>query len=312
VIQRIQISSNDPMKLSDQILAGAGSSGLRSPLPKWFPADEIDLYTRVSVHGIDLSVQVGFEELLDIPVVLWAHASPVYLWLPKVKLEQQALQVLRGILAEKYAELSEKWGAARLKADPGDIVQLPPIAFEVLSKAGKLEELPVVALDIRDKYSSVRKRFADLDDYLASKDVSPQKKLMEKEKLQKSFADLCKTTKADAVTAFTSLLCRLPEILDPAGVPEASQQPWKAIDWQKVAERVADSLASGMRRMHVRPLYATRKRYLATPSRAMVDAMRRHFGHELTRQDLELARRYAALVKRIRYAEDPWKVVQEN
>jgi len=96
VIQRIQISSNDPMKLSDQILAGAGSSALRSPLPKWFPADEIELYTRVSVHGIDLSVQAGFEELLDIPVVLWAHASAVYLWLPKVKLEQQALQVLRG------------------------------------------------------------------------------------------------------------------------------------------------------------------------------------------------------------------------
>jgi hypothetical protein len=113
----------------------------------------------------------------------------------------------------------------------------------------------------------------------------------------------------DALTFFMSLPFRLPEILQPEGLPEASEQPLKAIDWQKFGESVADWLASGIRHMHVRPLYATRKRYLTAPSRTMYDAVRRHFGHELTREDLELARKYAALVRRIRHTDYHYKNV---
>lgn len=299
-LQRISVSSNDPMGLGEQLLATPDSREIRSQIPNTLRANELSLDSAFAAHAIDLSVSVAFEELLEIPLVLWAHASPLYLRQDKVRRERHAFRVLRETLAERYRSLSRVWETARRKADPDDIVQLPPLAFEALTSAEKLSDLPTVALEIREKYRKVRKRFAELDEYLASKDVSPQKKLAEAYKIEKSFDDLHKTNRADALATFISLPFRFLEFLNFGEIGDAAENPGKAIDWPKFAGKLAEWLATGIRRMHVRPLYATRKRYLTTPSKAMYDAVRRHFGHELCRDDLERAQKYSALLTRIR------------
>lgn len=281
----------------DALMSSPTTRELTTSVPRGWNIDEAGLIGALVGAVSDLIMDVALERELQVPLVLSAHQSPPYLNLKEVQQERRAFQELMGTLAEKYKSLAQIWAAARRKVDPDDELQLPPVAFEVLTKANKLEDLPTIALEIRDKYRKVRTRFAELDECLSAKDVSPQKKLVQAKRIERSFADLQKTTRADVLTTFISLPFRLAEFLD---FKEIGNSGGPGVDWQKVAESLGDYLTSGIRRLYVRPLYATRKRYLTTPSQRMHEAVRCLFGHELNRDDFALARKYSEYVTRTR------------
>ena len=253
--------------------------------------DQMDLMMRNN----RLLTPVALEELYGVPLVLSQDSLPVYLSIPDVREEAQAVDKLRMSLGKIYAGFASALLELRRMADGENNLLVPPIALEILTRAKNVGDIGAVLLELRERFSTVRRRLGDINEVLQSPDVSLRRKLREQLKMQRSLNTLL--TKEyrqmaiayrDPMTVLTSFGKTLTDVIKIDGLG-ADSFP-SDVSWGKVAGLALSQLESGYLKFRLRPLHATKRRYLDTPSGSIAKIAKRLFGYELNLTDVAQAK----------------------
>jgi hypothetical protein len=246
---------------------------------------------------------VLMEDITELPVALGYQYMPMYIGLAGVIDEQRNSKKLLGILAQKYGEVRIALTEMREQSESADFVHLPPIAFEILSKARSYKEIPQVLLETRHRYRDLRKRFQTLEETLRDDDVPLKTKMQEKLKLFRAinhFDTNLKKEKAIVATSFARGLnenLKVEKLVDGVGGGD--------VNWTKLVALLIDQAESLFWRFRLRPLYATKNRYLEASSKDFGRVIQKHFRHELTPVEIATADRKMAFVNsRVKRFED--------
>ena len=238
-----------------------------------------------------LGPQVAFEELYRVPLVLSPRSLPVYLAMPDVRRDARVVHNLRVSLGEVYADFANALLDLRRMADGENNLLVPPIALEVLSIASELDDIGPALLDMRERFSGVRRRFREINEVLQSPDVRLGKKLREQLKMQKSLNVLLSKEEKhmaiacrDPMTVMTSVGRTVGDVVKLEGL--ANGPDLSDVSWGKLVGFALGSLESGVLKLRLRPLHATKRRYLDTPGGAAATIVKRLFGKELRADDL--------------------------
>jgi hypothetical protein len=219
--------------------------------------------------------------------------------LPNVKQKQRAAYLIEGELAKKYNDLKQALFDLRQSLSNDEVLRIPPIALQALSAADDLESVAEIALDLRHKYRRVRKLFSELEEVLQSPDETLKKKLKTKAKIVKSISRLFETDELDVISTATSCGSRLNDLAKTDGILKDGAD-LSDINWQRFIGWALDKAQSRYWKLRLRPLHATKRRYLSMSNADMAKVVDRHFGHQVTNADVKFAKKYVEEVERLR------------
>lgn len=294
VLEVINIVTSDRLGYANHVLSRNRARQMMSFSPNWIPEEDAEIYTSIMANIATLAGDLGLEEIFEVPLVLSAHALPLYLSLPAVQDEQKAFRRLRWELAKKYTEYKQTLFDLRQAADD-DIIRIPPIALEVFTKADNFDDVSNKVMELRDKYKKLRQRFGELDEILRSNSQSPKKKLEEKAKLTKAINKLFTTSELDEITVTTSFATGLNDSVKIPRLIKDGADP-SDIDWNKLVAFLIKKAESTYWKFRLSPLHSTKKYYLSLSKKVTYDSIRHLFGHQLTKKDIATAEKYSHVI----------------
>jgi hypothetical protein len=240
-----------------------------------------------------LPLDLAIEEDTGMTLVMPFRQLPIYLSIPSVTRERNAVYDAKLTLAERYQELS----ASMLGARSGDAVHdldqlaLPPIALQTLSRASTFDELGEVTLEQRSRYEPIRKRFREVREIFASEHYGWRERYAKKAKLDADMKRLSGTVRyVPTLTEFVGDAEKIAEALAPMMITHDFSKGGKLIP--PFAKWFDDRLF----KFRVRPLVGLVEFYTDASVREIATASRVLFRHELTSADVERARSYVASV----------------
>jgi hypothetical protein len=298
VLRLYQLSTPDTAAASSDIVAHPRFKSLLAAMPSSFSVDKSEIYTALYATATTMGMDVVLEDELDIPLVLSAHETPVYLMLPDIRREQNASLILHKSLSERYEDFRQTLMAIRSELDGPDAIRIPPVALQILAKADKQEEIGSVLMEIRKRYASVRSQFAELDEILRSDDKSPKSKLKAKMKIARSVNSLFSSTELDKISVLTTFGKRLNDTTKIAGVSDGLDPG--DINYTKIVGYLIEKAEASYWKFRLRPLHATKKAYMDITSREITAVIKKHFGHEVTQRDAAIVKNYFQEVESIR------------
>ena len=255
-----------------------------------------------TMRNARLLTHVALEELYGVPLVQSQSSLPVYLSIPDVREEAQAVDKMRMSLAKIYAGFASALLELRRMADGENNLLVPPIALEVLTRAKNVDDIGPVLLEMRERFSKVRRRLRDIDEVLQSPDVPPRRKLREQVRMHRSLNLLLTKEERqmaivyrDPMTVLTTFGKTLSDVIKVEGLvagPDLSD-----VSWGKVAGLALSHLESGYLKFRLRPLHATKRRYLDSPASSVGKIAKRLFGYELKSTDVAQAKAEAAALE---------------
>lgn len=298
ILQFYELATPKPLETAQEVLGHQRSRNIMSLL---YNANvESKFFTRIAANALSMIMDFVLEDKLEVPLVHSTQSLPIYLLLPDVQAEQKALNSFYGALAQKYSDYKDVLFALKAKADRKDVIRIPPIALEALSRSKDFEELGDVIMELRDKYHKVREQFAELDHIMRSDDQPMKKKLKAQAKLEKSISKLFTTDELDGMTVFTSFARGLNESVELSDVikdPEITD-----ISWSKLIGHLLDKGEALFWKFRLSPLHSTKKRYFNLSNKQISCVVKRHFGHELTEVDVSLSQEYWQEIERLKSA----------
>ncbi|MEW6705189.1 MAG: hypothetical protein AB1430_10100 [Pseudomonadota bacterium] len=254
----------------------------------------MDLYGHLAGQTVALAPYVVLEDRLRVPVVTPASSLSFYLGLSHVQAEQRASRLYANALASRYAEYKTVLKELRASVDGEDRLAIPPIALQILDRAVRPEDVPGLVLEQRHRYAKVRALFAELDETLRSDAVAPLQKLKAKARITKSVRKLFERAELDQISLLTSMAGGLNETVkaeDLIKEAEVSDVAWSKIIGWLIAKGEVEYW-----KFRLRPLHATKKRYLSIPKAQTAAIVQRLFSHQLSPQDYEFAAMWERLV----------------
>ncbi|MFZ5542500.1 MAG: hypothetical protein ACOZJZ_03000 [Pseudomonadota bacterium] len=254
----------------------------------------MDLYGHLAGQTVALAPYVVLEDRLRVPVVTPASSLSFYLGLSHVQAEQRASRLYANALASRYAEYKTVLKELRASVDGEDRLAIPPIALQILDRAARPEDVPGLVLEQRHRYAKVRALFAELDETLRSDAVAPLQKLKAKARITKSVRKLFERAELDQISLLTSMAGGLNETVkaeDLIKEAEVSDVAWSKIIGWLIAKGEVEYW-----KFRLRPLHATKKRYLSIPKAQTAAIVQRLFSHQLSPQDYEFAAMWERLV----------------
>ena len=296
VLVRYELVAEDQVAMSRQLLSHQNARDLLALLPKSIPAGDPSSHLAVMAEGVSLAGDLGFEAECGLPLVLTAHSMPLYVALPQFKAEHAAQHRFRGELAAKYSDFKQILFALKQQVDGEEIIAIPPIALEVLEIANTQDDLGTAVLEVRQKYEQLRKYFTELDEIMQSKAQSPRTKLGEQAKLKKAISKLFSAKEVDGLTVLTTFATELNETIDLKAMADAEG----GIDWKKIVGSLIRHAEDIYWRFRLRPLHATKRRYLDLASKRVADNVRHHFGHQLIERDRLSVAKFSAVIDGLR------------
>ncbi len=293
------IVTSDAMKSASGIIGQPRAAQLLALLPNSIPATDNEAILRAMSAAMASAMDVALEEITEIPLVASAHLLPLYLRLEDIQAETREFRRFEDALAAKYADFREALFAIRQKTDR-DVIRIPPIALEILADAPTREHLGESLLKTRNSYAAVRRNFAEAEDCLRSEDRTPKQKLVELAKIRKSINALFTTDELDGVTVTTSFARRLNDTtkIDQFADGVAPSD----INWTKLIGWLLELAESACWKFRLRPLHATKERYLQTTQAHLKQVVHKHFGHEITKADVMKADRYLKEIEALKRA----------
>ncbi len=298
-----ELVTSDPLSTASKIIRQPRATRLREMLPSAIPVSDNEAIIKVMSTVIASQMDVGLEEMTEIPLVASASLLPLYLKLDDIQAEARAFRRFEDALASKYADFREALIEIRRKTER-DVLRIPPIALEVLAHARTLEHLGESLLKTRKDYATVRRHFAEAEDCLRSEDRTPRQKLKELAKIRKSINALFTTDELDGVTVMSTFAKGLNDItkIDRFADGVAPSD----INWTKLVGWLLERAESAYWKFRLRPLHATKARYLETTQAHLKQVVRKHFGHDITAADIARADRYLKEIEALkRIAPEP-------
>ena len=297
VLHTIPSPAGPRLEVADQIMHGPRNRDLMARLARnnFCATEDLPVYNALVANATSLPTSLFMEEELDIPLVLTAHALPIYTQLPSVRRQQQVFLGIDAQFATTYEKFRQTLEQLRKDTEPETTVLVPPIALEALIRASTFDELGAVVVDLRHQYRALRRRFSDLDEVSRLKNFGLRNKRTETTRI---LLDINKTQDYIRATGVPVLT----ETADDIGkVFEAFEGAVKgASDWSatfklgKVAKPLAQLVARVRWRLRMRPLLQTIDRYLSLGPADLANATKVLFNHELDDDDLAQAKAYQA------------------
>lgn len=259
----------------------------------YWDAADMDLAITAQMAAMTLPTDFMYEETLGKTLTLPFRHVPIYLSIPTVVKERNALYSAKLSLAETYADLSATMLSFRSEQAIHDLdrLPLPPLAMETLRDARTFDELGHIIMDKRKEYEALRRRFRDVRELYASPEFSLKQRYTEKVKLD---ADMQRMGK---------MVRNVPTILSLAGdvekVAEAMAPMVVGHDMTKAGKLVgpvAKWIDDRTFRWRMRPLVGLIEMYDDAGMRQIADVSQSLFGHTLTNSDASRARNYAKAV----------------
>ena len=237
------------------------------------PDDPEDLH-RVAARSSVLEAVV-WEEMLGVPLVPTVQQAATYV-------ENRGL-AYRHWLYLRYGEARGQAFRLRASEDRVSHLPVPPIALMVLGSCKTAEDIPSRVLDARSRFERLRKLASELDDLSRSRDVDPESKMRERERLErywrKEVDKALGAYKAEAVFGIRATTARFEELakLVSGGVTG----PQFLFNLLKVGAGAADWL----KRAPFRPLGGALRTSLQTSAEDIDRIVRQLFGADLTDED---------------------------
>ncbi|WP_038387462.1 hypothetical protein [Bradyrhizobium elkanii] len=256
--------------------------------------EDVELAITAQVAAMTLPTDLMLEETSGKTLTLPFRHVPIYLSIPAVIKERNALYSAKLSLAKSHADLSKTMLAFRSEHAFHDLDQLPlpPLAIEVLKDARTFDELGEIIMDKRNEYKALRKRFRDIREVYGSKDLSLKERYIEKAKLEADLVRLSKTMQN--VPTVLSLVSDVEKVAEAAA-------PMVAHDFSKAGKLVGPVskwIDDRTFRWRMRPLVGLIEIYENAGMRQIADVSQSLFGHTLTDADAARAREYAKAVEK--------------
>jgi len=124
------------------------------------------------------------------------------------------------------------------------------------------------------------------------------RKLKAKVKICKAINKLFKTNELDGITVMTSFAKHLNESIDIGDMLKDADL--SDINWTKFIGFLIEKAKTVYWKFRLRPLHATKKRYLETSSKQIRNVIKRHFGHEVTQDDIHIAQKFSQEVEHVK------------
>lgn len=238
------------------------------------------------------------EDVYEIPLVLSARFTPIYLQYSSVSKEALAVKKLNNELSAIYSDFSDSLAALRNTVGSEEIIRMPPIALEILDRADNSEEIGDVLLDIRKQYSKLRNEYAELDAVLKSGDIPLKKKLKAKALIQNSVNRLFSTKEADLITTSLSLATSANDMTKIGGFSNGIDP--EDINYTKLVGYLIERARSIYWKFRLRPLHSTKRRYLQLSDNRFRRIIEKHFGHSLNSEDTKTICHYLDMVSSLK------------
>jgi len=215
---------------------------------------------------------------------------PMYLATDRNIEEKAFNRALQNGLAGLYPDYRDTLLNLRAEVEDDDFVRIPPIAFEVLNRISRLEDLPNEMLEARDRYKDLRKQFYDLDETLRSDDLSLIDKLKAKNKILIGINHFNSSLSAESGLAATSLANGINDTVKLDKQDDGFQ--FEDIHWTKLLGKTISKAESTYWEMKLKPLFSTKKSYLDASKSDMRKIIKKLFEHELSNKDIEQLKHY--------------------
>lgn len=255
---------------------------------------DVQLAITAQVAAMTLPTDFMMEDVTGQTLTLPFRHVPIYLSLPTVIKERNALYSAKLSLAGSYADLRNTLLGFRSEHAIHDLdrLPLPPLAIEAMKDARTFDELGATIMDKRDEYKTLRDRFRDVREVLGSKDLPLKERFIEKAKLDADLVRLSKTIQN--VPTVLSLVGDIEKVAE-AAVPMVGHDFTKA---GKLIGSVSKWIDDATFRWRMRPLVGLVEVYDNAGMRQIADVSQSLFRHTLTDADAARARNYVRAVEK--------------
>lgn len=164
------------------------------------------------------------------------------------------------------------------------IIRIPPIAFEVVSKAPNKQSLIQQSLELRDKYTSLRDSLRQLRQDLADPSTSPINKARAIKSWNKSWETL---TKYDDLASLVTVANTTTGMLDIEREKAERASSALTMDFDGIVSNILRLGVGALASWRVRVLHNTARQFLNTSNQQLAISTERLFNRTLDRRDFE-------------------------
>lgn len=230
---------------------------------------------------------IGAEDSSGIPALSLVRHRPIYERHAKLK-EMHTVCCLVSQYSSLDKALQQIRNVSRLEFAPYVTLPIPAIPLMVVSRSMNKEQLLIRSLELREEYSGLRASLTELRAMFANPDISPKEKQNYKTSWMKTWATLDKyktsglTLKlADASKDKISV----ERSLDGIGLD--------SFQLSKILEKLIERGVEVFHTQRIRALHSTARSYMDTTDGQINREIRRLYGHEVCRQDVEWIESYS-------------------
>ena len=256
--------------------------------------------TAVMAWCASMVLDVVASHELDIPLILSAHFAPIYDEMETVRVSQTVSRVLHDQMRQAYNELTDNLAGMRVETGSVDILNIPPIALDILRRCHSVDDIAHCTLDVRYDFANFRNRIVAMDEIMEDKGVSPRRKLKERAKILYDMSLMCDLAERKNMieSAVWPAHDSLKKIREAASLNNVVKKSFVAgINIDKLFDLIMGGVPEAGRFFRLAPLRSVRRNYLETSDRQMVEIVKRLFGHSINKGDFDRVEAYYASFK---------------